>query len=72
MDTIEGFITFVDFIDFWTREQAQSKVSKHAEWTTNVMNGHYKLASPSTKQMVSSKINVTNANARSIKVEPIA
>ena len=55
METIEGFVNLVYFINFWTREQAQSKVCKHAEWTTNVINGHYKLASPSTKQMVSNK-----------------
>ena len=46
METIEGFVNFVNFINFWTREQAQSKVCKH---------GQYKLASPSTKQVVSNK-----------------
>ena len=46
---IEGFVNFVYFINFWTREQAQSQVCKQAEWTTNVINGHYMLASPSTK-----------------------
>ena len=55
METIEGFVNFVCFINFWTREQAQSQVCKHAEGTTNVINGHYMLASPSTKQMESNK-----------------
>ena len=47
--SIEGFANFVYFINFWTGEQAQSQVCKQAEWTTNVINGHYMLASPSTK-----------------------
>ena len=55
METIEGFVNFVKFIIFWTRKQAQSQVCKHAERTTNVINGRYMLASPSTKQMVSNK-----------------
>ena len=55
METIESFVNFVNFINFWTREQAHSQVCKHAERTANVINGHYKLASPSTKQMVSNK-----------------
>ena len=55
METTEGFVNFVYFINFWTREQAQSQVCKHAERTTNVINGHYELASPSTKQMVLNK-----------------
>ena len=55
METIEGFVNFVYFINFWMREQAQSKVCKHAERTTSVINGHYMLASPSIKQMVSNK-----------------
>ena len=52
---IEGFVNFVHFINFWTKEQAQSQVCKNAERTTNVTNGYYMLASPSTKQMVSNK-----------------
>ena len=44
-------MNFVYFINFWTREQA----CKHAERTTNVINGHYMLASPSIKQIVSNK-----------------
>ena len=55
METTEGFVNFVYFINFWTREQAQSKACKHAERTTNVINGHYMLASPSIKQLVSNK-----------------
>ena len=55
METIEGFVKFVLFIIFRTREQAQSQVCKHAERTINVINGHYMLASPPTKQMVSNK-----------------
>ena len=55
METIEGFVNFVYFINFWMREQAQSKVCKHAERTTSVINSHYMLASPSIKQMVSKK-----------------
>ena len=55
METIEGFVNFVYFINFWTREQAQSRGCKHEEWTTNVIYGHYMLASPSTKQIVSNK-----------------
>ena len=55
METIEGFVNFVYFINFRTREQAQSQVCKHEERTTNVINGHYMLASPSTKQIVSNK-----------------
>ena len=55
METIEGFVNFVYFIDFWTREQAQWKLCKLAERTTNVMNGYYMLASPSIKQMVANK-----------------
>ena len=55
METIEGFVNFVYFINFWTREQAQSNDCKHTEWTTNVINRHYMLASPSTKQIVSNK-----------------
>ena len=52
METIEGFVNFVYFINFWTREQTQSQVCKHEERTTNVINGHYMLASPSTKQIL--------------------
>ena len=55
METIEGFVNFVYLINFWMREQAQSQVCKHEERTTNVINGHYMLASPPTKQMVSNK-----------------
>ena len=44
METIEGFVNFVYFINFWTREQAQSQVCKHAERTTNVINGHCKVS----------------------------
>ena len=55
METIEGFANFVYFINFSTKEQAQSQVCKNAERTTNLTNGHYMLASPSTKQMVSNK-----------------
>ena len=55
METIEGFVNFVYFINFWTKEQAQSQVWKNAEQTTNVTNGHYMLASPSIKQTVSNK-----------------
>ena len=55
MGTIEGFVNLVYLINFWTREQAPWKVYKHADWTTNVLNSHYKSASPSTKQIVSNK-----------------
>ena len=48
-------MNFIYFINFRTREQAQSQVCKHEERTTNVINGHYMLASPSIKQMVSNK-----------------
>ena len=54
METVEDFVNFVYFINFWAKEQAQSQVYKHAERTTNVINGHM-LASLSTKQMVSNK-----------------
>ena len=66
METIEGFLNFVYFINFWTREQAQSHDCKHAERTTNVINRQYMLPSPSTKQMVSNKCH--KHYARSIKV----
>ena len=56
------------FVNFWAREQAQSQVCQHAERAKNEINRRYRLASPSTKQMVST--NVTNANARSNKVMP--
>ena len=55
METIEGLVNFVYFINIWTIEQALSQVCKYAERTTNMINGHYKLASPSTKQMVANK-----------------
>ena len=55
METFEGFVNFVYFIKFWTREQAQLKVCQQAERTTSVINGYYMLASPCTKQMVSNK-----------------
>ena len=55
METIEGFVNFVHFVNFWTKEQAQSQGCKHEERTKNVINGHYMLASPSIKQMVSNK-----------------
>ena len=55
METIEGFVNSVYYIKFWTREQAQSELCKHAERITNVINGHYMLASPSIKQIVSDK-----------------
>ena len=55
METIEGFVNIVYFINFWTREQAQSQVCKHVQWFTNVINGHCMLASPSTKQIVSNE-----------------
>ena len=37
------------------REQAQWQVCKHAMRSTNKINRHYRLASTSTKQMVSDK-----------------
>ena len=46
---------FVNFVNFRAREQAQSQVYQHAERITSTMNRHYRLASPSTKQMVSNK-----------------
>ena len=49
------FLNFVFLINFWTKEQAQSQVCIIAERTTNVINGHSMLASPSTKQTVSNK-----------------
>ena len=55
METIESFVNFVYFINFWTREQAQLHDCKHAERTTNVINRHCMLVSPSTKQIVSNK-----------------
>ena len=55
METIEGFVNFVYYINFWTREHAQSQLCKHAERVTNEINGHYMLASPSITQMVSDK-----------------
>ena len=55
MEIIECFANFVYFINFWTKKQAQSQVCIHAERTTNVINGHSMLASPSTKQTLSNK-----------------
>ena len=53
MEIIEGFVNFVYFFNFRAREQAQSQVYQHTERITNTMNRHYRLASPSTKQMIS-------------------
>ena len=55
MEIIECFVNFVYFINFWTKEQAQSQVCIIAERTTNVINGQSMLASPATKQTVSNK-----------------
>ena len=43
------------YIKFWARGQARSQLSKHAERVTDVINGHYMLASPFIKQIVSDK-----------------
>ena len=43
------------YIKFWARGQARSQLSKHAERVTNVINGHYMLASTFIKQIVSDK-----------------
>ena len=51
METVEGFVNFVYYINFWTREHSQSQLCKHAERVTNVINGHYMLG----KQIISDK-----------------
>ena len=43
------------FLNFRTTQLAQSQVLKHTQGTTNAINGHYKVKSPSTKQMVSNE-----------------
>ena len=40
LETIEGFVNSVYFINFWTREQAPSQVFKQAERTINVIKGY--------------------------------
>ena len=55
METIESFANFVYFINFLDERTGSIAVGKNAERTTNVTNGHYMLAPPSTKQMVSNK-----------------
>ena len=52
-ERIESFMNFAYYFNFfWTREQAQSQVCKYTERTANVINRHYRLVSPSTKQML--------------------
>ena len=43
------------FLNYRTTQPAQSQVLKHTQGTTNAINGHYKVKSPSTKQMVSNE-----------------
>ena len=49
------FREFCQFCHFWTREQAQLQVCQNAEQATNGINRHYRLATQSTKHMVSNK-----------------
>ena len=43
------------FLNFRTTQLGQSQVLKHTQGTFNAINGHYKVKSPSTKQMVSNE-----------------
>ena len=53
METIEGLVNFVYYIN--SREHAQSQLCKHAEGVTNEIHEHHMLASRSITQMVSDK-----------------